>query len=68
MTPGVAVITMMRLCCQVFPCVNCDEVVLSGVAVVTVMGLCCSCNCDGVVLPGVAVVTVMGWCCQVFQL
>ena len=36
MLTGVAVVTVMWLCCSY----NCDEVVLPGVAVVTVMGLC----------------------------
>ena len=46
MLSGVAVATVMGLCCRY----NCDGVVLPGVTVVTVMRLCCSCNCDGVVL------------------
>ena len=37
MLSGVAVATVMGLCCSY----NCDEVVLPGIAVVTVIGLCC---------------------------
>ena len=37
MLSGVAVATVMGLCCSY----NCDEVALPVVAVVTVMGLCC---------------------------
>ena len=36
MLSGVAVVTVMGLCCSC----NCDVVVLPGVAVLTVMGLC----------------------------
>ena len=37
MLTGVAVVTVMGLCCSC----NCDGVVLPGVTVVTVMRLCC---------------------------
>ena len=37
MLSGVAVVTVMGLCCSC----NCDGVVLPGVAVLTAMGLCC---------------------------
>ena len=36
MLSGVAVVTVMGVCCSC----NCDGVVLAGVAVLTVMGLC----------------------------